>query len=1248
MNTRWKITGTFTLLSPMHVGSGDITTRPRLNVGDEPDVKPGVVKCEVQAIVIGHAGRPCIPGTALKGVLRSWAEDFYTGSPHLVRVFGTPDADAKGAHAGWADFLNCFAEAPSANDLTRLAKHVAWWDASRLAGVYSSVCLDRHTGAARANKLFFQEFVPEGIRFPVEIDATRLTEDEVAWLLGLLHHGAAHSTHPLQFGANGGDGWGRVEWKLGEVRRCTNAAAFAGVGFACCVEPWTPPALPAPAAAPVHVALDMELRFSGPFLVNDASREKDDDHLERTNFTALACADGSAWLPSSSFRGALRQHAERLLRTLDPSASGDPNGPIGKGPIERLFGSTGQASRLMIGPFREEGRAARRHQDFVAIDRFTGGAAEGAKFDATYAARPTFKGRLILDTKGLEAVDLALVALTLRDLTTGQLSFGFGGSKGYGHAEATITSGGQPFDPASWGKPQGQASPLAALLVKQAIPDSTPTVAALAAPSARKGTLVKEATKKGHSLKLEFSNERGEAKALLTVPMDLFGPGLRAGLDKLPVGRLEVEYDWKSGKHANIRLPGTGSADPSVVGVSPTHFANPYYFLPMMDRAAFKDGLADQAPVGHERLMPGRFSGTLSVKLTVETPLLLVDRGTPNGDGHTTHGVLMDGDRPLLASSSVRGMLRSAYEAITNSRFGVFPGSLAKDGEPATGNGKRLGLRLRARSALDAVPVRIENGPNGLQARLLNGTSPISKDGKLASGPQFAAWVGTYRWTPRGRATVGHRDRVRAWVTPWKHQRNFTFWNVEELLIGGTNPVGPPSGPVRPVGQRSGPDSWASPQWVEGWLCDNGRNMSNKHDERLFFDLGTPDYATLGSEAIEQWRELIADYRAIHVDETGPSAMPGCVFSRHITAPRNEEVLQDGDLAYAVLGKQGSGWSVKELYPVMISRKLHARSPLEALPPSLQPAKTLVELSPADRVFGWVSQQSGKRDDVPAYRGQVAIGPVECTDDNAVEPVGGPEGLPLAILGQPKPHQGRFYAGNSQGRAQVEGGTKADRGYNGRLRGPKAYPHHRDLANDHWSAEPEDDGTAAPGRFREHLRYGGERDSQNRSIRGWVRKGTLFTFQLRVTNLSRIELGALAWLLGLPEGHFLRLGLGKPLGFGSVRAELDGDPRIAEGTEWAAGLAAWGDRPALIDLTALATMASEFEAAITAANPEILPTFRRVAEGLPGLAVHYPRGTAEPQDSQAIYEWFGENEEGGKLSLLDVIDSQPGLPRNPR
>lgn len=75
-----------------------------------------------------------------------------------------------------------------------------------------------------------------------------------------------------------------------------------------------------------------------------------------------------------------------------------------------------------------------------------------------------------------------------------------------------------------------------------------------------------------------------------------------------------------------------------------------------------------------------------------------------------------------------------------------------------------------------------------------------------------------------------------------------------------------------------------------------------------------------------------------------------------------------------------------------------------------------------------------------------------------------------------------------------------------------------------------------------------------------LRPDLTFEFRVYFENLNEIELGALAWVLTLPEGHCHKIGMGKPLGMGAVllhNAELQLADRVArysalfDGPSWA-------------------------------------------------------------------------------------------------
>lgn len=103
-------------------------------------------------------------------------------------------------------------------------------------------------------------------------------------------------------------------------------------------------------------------------------------------------------------------------------------------------------------------------------------------------------------------------------------------------------------------------------------------------------------------------------------------------------------------------------------------FHNPYNFVPALPRKTDDPELGDHKPVGHGRYLPDHWSGRIAVKLTTVTPLLIPDAAEMTEDNdHKTYPVRLGADgKPYLPPTSIKGMLRSAYEAVTNSRLSVF------------------------------------------------------------------------------------------------------------------------------------------------------------------------------------------------------------------------------------------------------------------------------------------------------------------------------------------------------------------------------------------------------------------------------------------------------------------------------------------------------------------------------------------------------------------------------------------------
>lgn len=221
------------------------------------------------------------------------------------------------------------------------------------------------------------------------------------------------------------------------------------------------------------ISVSFTLEFDGPFLRNDplVALLSGFDHapqLERVIGVA-----GAPVLSGGSLRGALRARAEKIARTLwslhwksaneflarcpacytlerndrAPLASCDARltTPTNRESAEgdfclacQLFGSARRGSRLWVDDAHWAGAEPSgetwKAQDFLAIDRFTGGGQDGAKFDAAPLVNARFAGRVTLHSP--RRWELGWLALTLRDLCDGRITLGFGAAKGYGQARA--------------------------------------------------------------------------------------------------------------------------------------------------------------------------------------------------------------------------------------------------------------------------------------------------------------------------------------------------------------------------------------------------------------------------------------------------------------------------------------------------------------------------------------------------------------------------------------------------------------------------------------------------------------------------------------------------------------------------------------------------------------------------------------------------------------------------------------------
>jgi CRISPR-associated protein (TIGR03986 family) len=673
--------------------------------------------------------------------------------------------------------------------------------------------------------------------------------------------------------------------------------------------------------------------------------------------------------------------------------------------------------------------------------------------------------------------------------------------------------------------------------------------------------------------------------------------------------------------------------------------------LPETARDANIKLLGKCPPPGHDRFVG--LSGRIECVATGVTPLFISDaHGIEVGDnGHRSYRFFQYNGQKALPASSLRGMVRSVFEAATNSCF-------------STIEERRLFYRFPSEAA-ELVPGRVEKDDDDrLVLRLLPGVTEINFNGRPA-GELYGAWVPRY-----GNKSVdiplGYQEGepLYALLQSTVHGKpTFKYWQVLELSVEEAL-----------MRQKLEHEKSAGLRVARGWLYITKRNIGNKHDERFFFrsrdaNQKLQETIAIPEPVIRDWENLISDYRERLGDEIkrrrgdhkDPASFYGPkepAFSSYIISDGKKsdcKRLAEGDLVYARLRPPAQCPVIEWLAPAAVPRRAYRDSILDLLPAHLRPCNRYEELCPACRMFGWVRNpeygaDDRKSQDAPEIAEQRG-GPVAYRSrlrfqNGSLIAEQGSMRRSLSILSSPKPTTARFYL-MDKNRQTLDGADESDCVYDqarNLLRGRKFYLHHGNLDNE----------------SEENFRKNPERNNndQNRTVLDALKPGCKFKFAIEFDNLAPLELGALLWSLEL-DGCYHRLGYAKPLGFGSIGVEVCGhddekksgvfvlDPvarytAIEETGIRRVDCCVWRKWAELFK----ESLAQKYGPGKSFDELDNIQDLRAILSKAPhNLPVHYPRPSREVREEGANFEWFLGNKRGPKKALdfpggkaLPIID----------
>lgn len=625
--------------------------------------------------------------------------------------------------------------------------------------------------------------------------------------------------------------------------------------------------------------------------------------------------------------------------------------------------------------------------------------------------------------------------------------------------------------------------------------------------------------------------------------VDALAPGERVEIEVV-AGRLVAVRSQTSPRQGSRETGRPPSGAPGRVGSSSSEASTmattiPYGFVPIdvdhvvADRPVLHDGSGSDGTDGGELL-----SGEILCSLTARTPLLPGNARYPCRSADyqklTGWGVLgalpekqiaeplrLDDGRVVIAGSALKGMLRMSLSVLFSApmervreRHFTYRPNLGHANTP----------QLECRPAIvrevsqdtmdvDVLPAQSAIFVHGRNAaRALSGSTM----GAVVSKTANAVYLDFDRRTGQKRL----KDDAGG--------RPFTLRHYLFFYAGGMDGTG---------------------------IMAKAFNGKRTHNDALVSEddvLNNAQSAKVSKEVIERYRKtqkVLADNEAGHLVRSHPLAKDLKTLLGDKWAEREGQgilaatELKKDQLIFVEVEDQkgtlhvrslGHNYQYRSAYTSSIRKK--DDKPRECLRPTASEQATEADgrpqaLTAARLMFGYVRDDDmnpvGKKDTAfTRFAGRIAVN--HALSEENPKFLGDPARgycVPLPILGQPKPSAWEFYLDqNASGQPATYGDLPSDAG--GDLAGRKYYRHQPTVQNIKGDAQA-------------------EASDQATIARCICAPGTKFKFAVRFARLREWELGALMAVLtpeflgeaGKTYAH--KLGLGRPLGMGSVRIAID-------------------------------------------------------------------------------------------------------------
>ncbi len=1092
---RWHMTMVLKTASPLHIGSGELCEHPDIYIKADDDKKPNEY-VDINACIRGKDNLPIIPGSSIKGKFHDWLQSRDISTELLENLFGNGhdrNTNDQG-QGGKVEFHDAFISTPLTTD-----SNWPYWNADKQTFIETSTAIDPHTKTALQQSLHYTECVPPDVPFQFTLTGV-MSDQEAAVIIAVLDSFYSDQTQPY-FGADNANGLGRMEYvghlkvKVMGAKEISNWLTNFETGNE---------SMAMESAITLNekerqqriteekkqfkldyseAKIPISLKFDSPFLINDPFQVKklETDPSTKTDHYPLLDKNKNPRLPATSFRGALRSQAERIIRTLGGTCCDAEIKPqtackaiYKQEDVKKLclacqiFGASGWKTLLNIEDFIcQNPVVSTKKQEFVAIDRFHGGGKDGAKFDTTHFESPVFKGAISFSPRmqknGLNW-GKGLMALVLRDLHESDITFGFGANKGYGNLQFETSE-----------------------------------------------------------IKFEQFNEK-DIKA--------FREQCKATSDQWN-NYLEAAQPWHCD---DIKKPKEQGGKTPLDKVTPNSngFHNPYHFIPTPtpDTQHWlnlkEQSLNKNSPHSHgfyrDKSDKGDqlYHGRITCQLTTQTPLFIgADKDKKNEPAKINNYEL--NKKIAIPASSLRGMISALAEAASNSAMRVLDDGL-------------LSYRKDADDALENIGMVIE----------------VSNKKKIIPFSKIIKLKNAY--------TSNEMMELIARSQSWSPENNKVYYLPSNANNGETVPdenysTGMKAGILRILG-KEGRDQELDNKENELFLIiplDYVNTTNNIFDYQTYIKALIQKAILIPVPVLQRYSEL-ADERtksqknnkALKEENNSQSVqwLPFHLKGTERQLDKKHNTYQLPIKAYDLIYYADNQTEITEVSFSSIWRgrvESSASNPSKVskfIPDDLLPFdKNRQQISPAELLFGFaeLNEDKGKtKDNALAFAGKVRVsaGITQKNDSDLLN-----DAVTLKALSSPKLPSPSLYFQSKTNQNPIE--KRALNPSVHEAKGRKYYLHalkkDKEIQKLTSHGEIANGGDARPP-------WNTQYEKENLQLKVKIRpitKNTTFAFHLDFNNLSEWELGLLCYALSPTDKFCHRLGMGKPIGLGSVKINIE-------------------------------------------------------------------------------------------------------------